>query len=267
MNFILSSLLMSNAVSGAVVTETEMATQVVYQQINVLANSNGVPYSTQTVSRSGSAAPTTAAAAADTTSSTPYSSASKHSHTSELNYNYITESAPSSSSSLQVTTSPTGWTSSSSSDAAPAPSTTTSPTYQPAPTTSPTPTTTSTSASSTSSSAPAPTSSSSGGSGGQYNGQATFYEVGLGACGWTNSDSELVAALNWEQWNQFGSESNGNPACNKKATLNYQGKSVTVSIVDKCMGCKYGDLDLSPTAFEKLASESVGRLDMSWSFN
>lgn len=261
MNFILSSLLLTSSVSAAAVTETQIATQVVYQQVNVRADANGVPYATETVSGGGpGGAPTSAAAVPDSPTSTSYSSASKHSHANVPNYNYISQTSPSG---LPVTTSPTEWASSTPAPAPPAPSTSTSPSYEPAPTTPSAPTTPA--SSSTTSSTPASTSSSSGG-GEEFNGQVTFYEVGLGACGWTNSDDELVAALNWEQWDQFGSESNGNPACNKKATLNYEGKSVTVKIVDKCMGCKYGDLDLSPSAFKQLAPESVGRMEMSWSF-
>jgi len=142
-----------------------------------------------------------------------------------------------------------------------APSTPTTSPEAPAP-----PTTTSAQAPTTSS-APAPSSSSSGGSGETFNGEATFYEVGLGACGETNSDSEMIAALNHAQWDAFGSMSNGNPACGKQATLNYEGKSVTVTIRDKCMGCKHGDLDLSPAAFKQLADEGAGRIQMSWNFS
>ena len=38
------------------------------------------------------------------------------------------------------------------------------------------------------------------------------------------------------------------------------GKSVTVTAVDRCVGCNTWDLDFSPSAFSKLASQSVGRL-------
>ncbi|KAG6915635.1 hypothetical protein DXG01_010636 [Tephrocybe rancida] len=42
-------------------------------------------------------------------------------------------------------------------------------------------------------------------------------------------------------------------------------KSVVVQVVDRCAGCsgKY-DTDFSPTAFKKLADESVGRMDLTW---
>lgn len=102
--------------------------------------------------------------------------------------------------------------------------------------------------------------SSSGSSGSCFSGQATYYEVGLGACGQTNSDSQLVAALNSDQY----SSSN----CGRSATVTGpSGNSVTVTIVDECPGCGYGSLDLSPTAFSDLAPESEGRIDISWCFN
>lgn len=94
-------------------------------------------------------------------------------------------------------------------------------------------------------------------------GDLTFYDVGLGACGTTNSDSELVVAMSASL---MGTQSNGNPNCGKKIKINYGGKSVTVKVVDKCMGCAKYDLDLSPAAFKTLAPESAGRIKGSWSF-
>jgi hypothetical protein len=44
-----------------------------------------------------------------------------------------------------------------------------------------------------------------------------------------------------------------------------QGKSVTVAITDRCTGCALTDLDFSPSAFDQLADESIGRLSgMTW---
>lgn len=53
---------------------------------------------------------------------------------------------------------------------------------------------------------------------------------------------------------------NNNPACGKSIQATYMGKSVTVSVVDTCMGCAIGDLDFSPRAFNLMADPSVGRL-------
>ncbi|ESZ92974.1 hypothetical protein SBOR_6640 [Sclerotinia borealis F-4128] len=94
-------------------------------------------------------------------------------------------------------------------------------------------------------------------------GDLTYYDVGLGACGWTNSDSELVVALSH---GLMGTQSNGNPYCGKKINIKYKGKSVTVKVVDKCMGCAKNDLDLSPAAFKVLSPESAGRIKGTWSW-
>ena len=46
------------------------------------------------------------------------------------------------------------------------------------------------------------------------------------------------------------------------------GKSVQVTITDRCEGCDMFSLDFSPSAFTQLADESVGRLSgMTWKFN
>lgn len=47
-----------------------------------------------------------------------------------------------------------------------------------------------------------------------------------------------------------------------------QGKSVTVTITDRCTGCAEFDLDFSPSAFSQLADQSVGRIHgMTWHFD
>ncbi|KAI9227587.1 MAG: RlpA-like double-psi beta-barrel-protein domain-containing protein-containing protein [Piptocephalis tieghemiana] len=100
-------------------------------------------------------------------------------------------------------------------------------------------------------------------SGGQFQGQATFYELGLGACGSTNSEPELVAALNADQYAQaFGK----GPNCNRQARITAGGKFVTVRIVDKCPTCSHGDLDLSKAAFSRLSSLDAGRVNIAWSW-
>ncbi|KAG2351349.1 hypothetical protein BDR07DRAFT_1445077, partial [Suillus spraguei] len=44
------------------------------------------------------------------------------------------------------------------------------------------------------------------------------------------------------------------------------GKTAQATIMDKCMGCPYGGLDLSTGLFNYFASESAGVLYGSWSF-
>lgn len=108
-------------------------------------------------------------------------------------------------------------------------------------------------------------------SGETYTGQATYYGTGLGSCGITSKDTDYIVAVShllYDGYNGYtGGDPNSNPICNKKIKANYQGKSVTVTVVDRCTGCALRDLDFSPTAFDQLADQSLGRLSgMTWSF-
>ncbi|THH04160.1 hypothetical protein EW145_g5726 [Phellinidium pouzarii] len=130
--------------------------------------------------------------------------------------------------------------------------------------------------SSTHAPAPSSSSSSSGNSPsyllGQQTGQITFYADGLGACGITNSPSDKIAAVSEILFDSYpgynGVNPNQNPVCGKSVTINYQGKSVTVKIVDRCTACAVTSLDLSTSAFDELADESIGRLfGATWTWN
>jgi expansin (peptidoglycan-binding protein) len=47
-----------------------------------------------------------------------------------------------------------------------------------------------------------------------------------------------------------------------------KGKSVTCTIVDRCVGCAHDDLDFSPAAFSLLANRDVGRIyGVTWSYD
>lgn len=266
--------LVAGAAQAAVVTNVVVVTAYVYENAHVYVDQNGTPYTTSyeqvstvaetvptpTVYTQTDAATTTTPQAAAATSHTHASSSEAANFvqietTSEEAVPTTTEAAPT------TTETPT-----TTSTTEAAPTTTETPTTTPTPT----PTTFSTvvATTSTSSSAPAAeSSSSSSGSGETFEGEATYYTPGLGACGWTNSDSDFIAALNVDQFNSFGSMSNGNPVCGKMVEISYNGGTpIQVEITDKCPGCAYGDLDLSPAAFSALADQSLGRIDISWQF-
>ncbi|KAI0756636.1 RlpA-like double-psi beta-barrel-protein domain-containing protein-containing protein [Daedaleopsis nitida] len=99
---------------------------------------------------------------------------------------------------------------------------------------------------------------------GTHSGDGTFYNTGLTACGITNTDSELIAAVSHELFDNFpgyqGGNPNNNPLCKRKIRATYQGNSVDVQITDRCVGCAMFDVDFSPAAFEKLASFDLGRI-------
>lgn len=119
----------------------------------------------------------------------------------------------------------------------------------------PTPTTTSTTAA-------AATSASSSSSGSKtYTGQLTYYDVGLGSCGYTNTDSESVVAMAVGMMDKAS-------MCGKSVTISYGGVTKTAQVVDTCMGCANGNLDMSPTLFEAFAPLTSGRVGgAEWWFN
>lgn len=59
----------------------------------------------------------------------------------------------------------------------------------------------------------------------QASGEATFYNPGLGSCGWTNRDNDMIMVI-----------ADGKPNCGKIATVNRTdtGKSIEVKVVDTC---------------------------------
>ncbi|KAF8994158.1 plant expansin [Cyathus striatus] len=95
-------------------------------------------------------------------------------------------------------------------------------------------------------------------------GDATFYDAGLGACGKVNTNSDLIVAVSASFFDTFpgynGANPNNNPVCGRTLQATYQGKTISVKVEDRCAGCAFGDIDLTPTAFAELAALSVGRI-------
>ncbi|KAA1477373.1 barwin-like endoglucanase [Dentipellis sp. KUC8613] len=105
---------------------------------------------------------------------------------------------------------------------------------------------------------------------GTNDGRGTFFYPGLGACGVTNSNDDLIVAVGHDLFDTFpgaNGNSNDNPICKKSITANFEGKSVTVKVTDRCVGCNSTDLDFSPAAFAKLADLNLGEIGMTWSFD
>ncbi|KAI9310830.1 RlpA-like double-psi beta-barrel-protein domain-containing protein-containing protein, partial [Dichotomocladium elegans] len=96
-----------------------------------------------------------------------------------------------------------------------------------------------------------------------YSGDGTWYNPGLGSCGITNTESDYIAAMNYQQM-ENGANPNNNPNCGRKVQIKGPDGVVTVTITDTCPTCAHGSIDLSPIAFEKIASLGDGRVPIHW---
>lgn len=96
-------------------------------------------------------------------------------------------------------------------------------------------------------------------------GDLTYYDVGMGACGFDDSgldDTDYIVAISHLV---MGTQSNGNPYCNQHVTIEANGKTIKAVIRDKCMGCAAGDVDVSKAAFKALYGDlEGGRLPAKW---
>jgi len=97
-------------------------------------------------------------------------------------------------------------------------------------------------------------------------GQGTFYSPGLGSCGDTNADTDFICAISHGLYDSIpnGGNPNNSPFCGRQIRASRGGKSVVVKVVDRCEGCQTDDLDFSPSAFDQIALESEGRVDITW---
>ncbi|KAL1898427.1 hypothetical protein Cpir12675_001894 [Ceratocystis pirilliformis] len=92
---------------------------------------------------------------------------------------------------------------------------------------------------------------------GQESGYLTYYDLGMGACGFDDSgkdETDYIIAISKDV---MGTQSNGNPYCGKTATVTGNGKTITATIRDKCMGCTPEHIDGS----KKIFLDLFGSLD------
>lgn len=78
-----------------------------------------------------------------------------------------------------------------------------------------------------------------------------------GACGGTNSPTDLIAAV---------AVGRGKGECGKKVKITRGDKSVEVTIADLCEGCAWGDLDLTIAGFTAIATIAEGRVKVGWNY-
>ncbi|TFK95942.1 RlpA-like double-psi beta-barrel-protein domain-containing protein-containing protein [Pterulicium gracile] len=107
----------------------------------------------------------------------------------------------------------------------------------------------------------------------RFVGDGTWYNVsvGYGACGTLQGDHEYVVAVSDRRYEE--TKVDGNPNNNKICgrLISIDGESangpVTARVVDRCGGCKYDDIDMSPALFQHVVGDlGLGRRQINWHF-
>lgn len=112
------------------------------------------------------------------------------------------------------------------------------------------------------------TGSSSSGSATKHHGDLTYYDVGMGACGWDDSGKDFTENIVALSHLVMGTQSNGNPYCGKSISISYGGKTIQAIVRDKCMGCEPEAIDVSKCAFvDLMGSMEAGRKAVDWWYN
>lgn len=103
--------------------------------------------------------------------------------------------------------------------------------------------------------------------------EATGYDLGL-VCEGAGLAHPIANPLNAPEVTVApGVTDNGASPCGKLVEITVvdtarglTSQSVTARVVDRCAGCRSGDIDLSPAAFDKIAKPSEGRVKVTWKF-
>lgn len=98
-------------------------------------------------------------------------------------------------------------------------------------------------------------------------GDMTYFTPDVGACGWSNTESDFIVAVSAELFQIFGNGiSNGNPVCGHKIRIHKNGKTATATITDECPPCTPGSIDMTPALFQYFEDPDVGRTSVEWEF-
>ncbi|KAJ5266403.1 hypothetical protein N7497_009561 [Penicillium chrysogenum] len=99
-----------------------------------------------------------------------------------------------------------------------------------------------------------------------FGGDLTWYETGLGACGWFNRGGDHVCAVShivYDRANVDGNP-NHNPLCGRPIHIQRGDRGIDVTLVDRCEGCGEFDIDVTRGVFEALGNLDEGRVHTDW---
>ncbi|KAK9693236.1 hypothetical protein K7432_014010 [Basidiobolus ranarum] len=101
-----------------------------------------------------------------------------------------------------------------------------------------------------------------------YRGDGTFFTPDRDACskqGRSSRTTDMIAALSRFQFGQgSGKDTDQASMCGKCVKVQGPKGSVVVRIQDLCAPCRSGDIDLTPSAFKKIANLNDGRVKVTW---
>ncbi|EEB91802.1 hypothetical protein MPER_09782 [Moniliophthora perniciosa FA553] len=95
-----------------------------------------------------------------------------------------------------------------------------------------------------------------------YCGKATYFDVGMGNCGDTNTNTDMIVALATNTYN------NG-AHCNQWVKITDIIKNITqfATVKDSCPNCLDNDLDMSPSLFQAFNNGlDIGEFGINWEF-
>ena len=94
-----------------------------------------------------------------------------------------------------------------------------------------------------------------------HTGDATYYNAtGAGNCSFDATPNDLmVGAMNHTDYADSA-------VCGACVFIHGPDADITVRIVDQCPECKPGDIDLSESAFAKIADPAKGRVTITWNY-
>ncbi|RYP19124.1 hypothetical protein DL765_003540 [Monosporascus sp. GIB2] len=91
-----------------------------------------------------------------------------------------------------------------------------------------------------------------------FTGDMSWYNPGLGACGHLNSEADLVVALSSSEYSS--------DVCGRRITISGNGRTTAATVVDRCLSCASGSIDVSPVVFDDIAPLELGRVQVTWEF-
>ncbi|KAI9329177.1 hypothetical protein BDR26DRAFT_794914, partial [Obelidium mucronatum] len=102
-----------------------------------------------------------------------------------------------------------------------------------------------------------------------FSGDLTYYTPestgGIGRCGTYIRDSDYAVAMNPPQYVEDDSQC-GSQICITDGTRIVLIITETGTLLDRCAGCGYGSIDVTPPIFTTFAGFGAGRIPISWSF-